>query len=127
MLYVRDHGGPLERVVDLRTTSTTRANEHGKKANGKGIRGVNDRRTQRGDGEVILDEYHQAKSMLGHQQESTHTSDRSGRAEGFHIKQKPGSGRDSIGGSWDLDTCMFVLYHRGGRYLVTSCNQIIYA
>ena len=51
----------------------TRAKEHGSKANGKGIRSVDDRRTRRRDGEVILDEYHQAKSMdlcIYHQRES---------------------------------------------------------
>jgi len=68
--------------------STTRAKEHGRKANGKRIRGVDDRRMRRRDGEVILDEYHQAKSMsvcIGHQRESW--------GENLHVQVNAGAER----------------------------------
>ena len=50
----------------------TRVTEHGRKGNGKRIRSVDDRGTRRLDGEVILDEEHQAEWMsvcIGDQRE----------------------------------------------------------
>ena len=68
------------------------------------MRGVDDPRTRRRDEEAIIDKYHQSESMpvcVGRRSSArerasrrgrlTRTSERSGRAEGFHDKKKPES------------------------------------
>lgn len=66
--------------------------EHGRRANGKGIGGIDDCRTRRRDGEIILDECHQAKSMfvcIGHQ--------RLAGGEDLHVQANAaGERKDSI-------------------------------
>jgi len=75
--------------------------------------GVDDRRMQRRDGEVIIDDFHQGKYMCG----EGHLRERrlaEGKTYTYNLMirvNEAGERKDSIAGSRDLHTCLVVRFY----------------